>query len=70
MTAYVATAIRTLAPYDFENSDLMPTSVNPSKYTTIVSDGNNVIDLGKKEILESILKSKITTFVKTLRACG
>ena len=66
MTAYVATAIRTLTPYDFDNSPLMPTAVSPSKYTTPgIAGAADVIDAAKKEIYENILKSKISAFVKT-----
>ena len=66
MTAYVASSIRTLTPFDFDNSPLMPTAVNPNKYTTPgIGDGAAVIDVVKKEIYETILKSKISTYVET-----
>ena len=64
MTTYVAASIRDLTIFDFDDSPLMPTPIDPSKYTTPVTGGTPIIDAAKKEIYDNILKSKISAFVK------
>jgi hypothetical protein len=66
MTAYVASSLRKREVFNFESSPLMPTATDPSKYTirSATEDTAAIIDAGKKQIFDDVLKSKISSFVK------
>ena len=59
MNAYVVKSLRTLKRCDFENSNLFPKVVEPSKYTT-----NGAVNVAKKLIYDNILSSKVLAYVK------
>ena len=67
MNGRVAEALRTLTPYDFENSPIFPKTVERSKYLSIdpVTQGE-VEDAGKKAIFEQIMQSQVKTYVQEM----